>query len=248
MILINPKYENMRQWLTDVSNFFEREGETVYDSRNLIKKLTAPDGETLYIKRYHVPHGLNRLVYSSGMRKPKGLRAYTYPSVLLARGIETPEPVAYIERRRFGMLGYTYFISVKCPYKHTMYEIGDAPDALSEDIATHLARFTAHMHEQGVLHIDFSPGNILWDKDENGYLFSLVDTNRMRFGHVNMRRGCANFKRLWGSKRFFITLVREYAHARNFPVDQSKTLALTARATFWKRYSRRHDVRFKLEL
>ena len=44
--------------------------------------------------------------------------------------------------------------------------------------------YTAVMHEREVLHLDYSPGNILWDKDDEGYHFTVVDINRMRFGKV----------------------------------------------------------------
>ena len=248
MIIINPKYENIRQWLNAMPTVFEKDGVVAHDSRNLIKKFTAPDGTIVYVKRYHVPGGINRFVYSWGIRKPKGLRAYTYPQILLGKGISTPEPVAYIDERHFGLLGYSYFISVQCPYEHTMYEIGNAPEALSNEIAIHLAHFTANMHERNVLHLDYSPGNILWEKREDGYYFSIVDTNRMYFGPVNMRHGCANFKRLWGSKRFFITLVREYARVRNYSPDEAEAIAIIARSKFWKHYQRKHIVKFKLEL
>jgi len=73
------------------------------------------DGTLVNAKRYCLPHLLNRLVYSTGLRKPKGLRAFTYPTRLLERGIETPEPIAYIEQRRCGLLGLSYFVSVQSP-------------------------------------------------------------------------------------------------------------------------------------
>lgn len=47
---------------------------------------------------------------------------------------------------------------------------------------TAFAEFTARLHEAGILHLDYSPGNILYDKIGEEYHFSLVDINRMHFG------------------------------------------------------------------
>ncbi|MFC2738627.1 MAG: aminoglycoside phosphotransferase, partial [Prevotella sp.] len=98
-ITLNPKYEALRPFLLTIPESFDTVGEVIYQKRNTIKVITEPRGLRLNVKRYHVPKGPNRLVYSWGLRKPKGLRAFQYPSILLAKGIPTPEPVAYIEER-----------------------------------------------------------------------------------------------------------------------------------------------------
>ena len=179
-MLINPKYEHLREWLEQLPEQFEQLGEVIYDKRNQLRVIEAPDGTLINAKRYCKTHIVNRVVYSLGIRQPKGLRAFRYPALLLERGIDTPEPIAYIEQRRCGLLGLSYFISVQSPLKHTFYEFGDAKEGTYEDIAEALGRFTAMMHDREVLHRDFSPGNILWDRDGEGYHFAVVDINRMR--------------------------------------------------------------------
>jgi hypothetical protein len=259
MLLLNPKYEHLRSWLEMMPEGFETEGEYVYGGRrNLIRKLTAPDGTVLNIKRYHAPGGANALIYSFGFRKPKGMRAYQYPKILRQLGIETPEQVAYIEERRHGLLGLSYFVSIQCPYRHRLYEMLEAKPDLYEGVAVALARFAAHMHNEHVQHLDFSPGNILWDNAEAAatapeeaaerYVFSIVDINRMYFGPVDIHRGCRNFARLWGPKRFFLLLAHEYARQRGFDEDECERLILRYRADFWHRYALKHEVSFKLEL
>src|SRR3712207_8577004 len=74
---INKKYEHLRDWIATLPERFESEGEHVYGGqRNWIKKFTAPDGTVLNVKRYHRPRFINLLVYSFGLRKPKGQRAW----------------------------------------------------------------------------------------------------------------------------------------------------------------------------
>lgn len=245
---INPKYEHLREWLEQLPEQFEQLGRVIYDARNQLRVIEAPDGTLVNAKRYHVPRQPNRLIYSLGLRQPKGQRAFAYPSRLLERGIETPEPIAYIELRHHGMLGLSYFISVQSPLQHTLYELGEAQEGTYEELATALGRFTAHMHDNEVLHLDFSPGNILWDKDEHGYHFSVVDINRMQFGPVDIKDGCDAMKRLWGPKRFIELTVGSYAAARGIDKDEAMRLAMRARSAFWTRYLRRHNVPFVVEL
>ncbi|HBN47057.1 MAG TPA: aminoglycoside phosphotransferase [Prevotella sp.] len=246
---INPKYEALRAFVERIPSLFDHEGREIYRDRNVIKVMTAPDGTALNVKRYCVPKGPNRLVYSLGIRKPKGLRAFLYPQRLLPVGIDTPEPVAYIEERHTGLLGLSFFVSLQCDYEHTLKDVGNAEEGSYEALAKALGQFTASMHDRHVMHRDYSPGNVLYHVDTEGhYHFSLVDINRMHFGPVGERQGCLNFIRLWGPKRFFELLVRAYAEARGLDADACVAFALEKRRRFWIRYGKKHRILFKLEL
>lgn len=248
-IQTNPKYSHLSGFIESIPHSFSASGDTIHEGRNTIKVFTLPDGTMLNVKRYHRPSGPNLLIYSSGIRKPKGLRAYNYPQILLSRGISTPEAVAYIEERRFGLLGFSYFVSIQCPYEHTLYDIGNAEEGTYETLAAEFARFTATIHEKQLMHLDYSPGNILYTRTPSGaYRFSLVDINRMYFGSVTMQKGLSNFKRLWGPKRFFTLMIREYAAARGFDEEEALAYAMEERRKFWTRYQKKHEVDFRLEL
>lgn len=248
---LNPDYEYLRDFIESIPKFFASEGDVLQAGRNLVKVFSAPDGTRLNIKRYHRPKGINKFVYSWNIRKPKGKRAYLYSDILQSRGINTPTSVAYIEEKSFGLLGYSYYVSLQCPYKHKCYEWGDATPDVYIPFAKALAVFTAKMHEAGLFHRDYSPGNILWEhtKDQ-GYRFMLVDTNQMYFGYISQRMGCRNFARLWGQKGFFVVLAREYAAARGFGADECEHIVMAARRKFWKRYmkKKKDKIKFTLEL
>ena len=267
---ISPAYEHLRAFVESIPETMEAQGTYIYGGRrNLIVKMTAQDGQELNVKRFHQPRGLNRLVYSCGIRQPKGRRAFTYPARLLAKGIETPEAVAYIEdRNAMGLLCQSWLISKQCPYSHLLYEMGDASPDVYEPMAQALACFAAHMHQQEVLHLDFSPGNILWEKKRQQgqlrqqgeskpldltlarqeYQFSIVDVNRMRFGPVSMEDGCKSFARLWGPKRFIRLLVEEYARQRGFDPEACVDITMQERARFWTHYQKKREMEFNLEL
>lgn len=249
-VRINPRYSQFADYISRLPQIFTTEGDTVHEGRNMIKLFSPDGGTTLFnVKRYHIPALPNRLIYSLALRKPKGVRAFTYPQMLIDRGFETPEAVAYIEERTCGLLGYSYFVSIQCPYERRFYEIGNAPDGTYERLAEQFASFTAALHDSGVLHLDYSPGNILFTELPDGtYRFSLVDINRMRFGKVTMKQGLDNLKRLWGPKRFFTMLVERYAECRGFAMDEALDYALKRRAAFWNRYMRKHEIEFRMEL
>ena len=248
-IRINPAYEHLRTFIGQLPDRMDSDGVYIYGGRrNLIKRFEAPDGTPLNVKRYKIPSFPSNICYSTGWRLPKGERAFTYPSILLEKGIETPEAVAYIEERVMGILRRSWFVSIHCLYSHRLYEMGDAGAAQYEPMARALAAYCAHMHDQGVLHLDFSPGNVLWEKDGDTYRFSIVDINRMRFGRVSMADGARSFARLWGPKRFIQLLVREYARLRSFDPQEAEDVLMKERRRFWKHYQKKREMEFPLEL
>ena len=246
---IAPRYAHLETFAASMPQIFEHEGEVIYRGRNLIKTMTAPDGTLVNVKRYHQPSGPNRLIYSWGLRESKGSRAFRYPAILAAKDIGTPDAIALVEERNsLGLLGYSYLLTVQSPYPNTLYAMGDAKEGEYEALAEALGRFAAHLHEQEVLHKDFTPGNILWSHDADGYHFALVDINRMAFGPVSSKTSLATLCRLWGPKAFVRLTAESYAQARGYDVATAVQYVMERRARFWRRYGKKHTIKFKLEL
>lgn len=245
-IILNPKYESLRPFVADIVKRFEQSDEVLHSGRNTIK-VCREGGIALNVKRYGRPHWFNRIVYSF-VRKPKGERAYRNGGRLLAAGFDSPEPVAYVEMRRGGIISDSYFVSLQCDYSHRLYELGDADAGSRRPLLRALARYTAALHEAGFMHLDYSPGNILYETDADGNThFALVDTNRMAFGLVDLRRGCANFARLWGQPEMFAILADEYAAVRGGDPAKCRRWVRAARDRFWRRFSRRHKLKYDLK-
>jgi hypothetical protein len=241
-MVINPKYESLRGWIDEIPERFELEGRTVYSGRNLIKVFEL-DGRQINVKRYRKPHLLNRIVYSF-FRPSKAKRSFRYAFLLDSKGIATPEPLAYIITKRCGLIDYSFLITLQVDYRHTMYEFGKGGVEGREHIVEALARFTAQLHEAGVYHKDYSPGNILFNETPD---FCIIDINRMRFAPVSVRRGCANFARLWGQKPMFCLLASSYAKARKADEQDCLRWILHDRAKFWKQYRRKRELTFEFE-
>ncbi|GAE82610.1 lipopolysaccharide kinase InaA family protein [Bacteroides reticulotermitis] len=245
-IVVNSAYEHLRDFIEKIPTTFEKEGRIIYSGRNLIKVLNV-GGVEINVKRYGIPAYVNRIVYSF-FRVPKGKRAFEYPELLLEKGFETPAPIAYIEERRCGLINYSYFVSMQCPYPRNFYEFGNADAEQYRDVIVAFARYTADLHQAGIMHRDYSPGNILFDQVDGEYHFMLVDINRMTFGRISIDMGCANFARLWGQKAFFEILAKEYAQARQADEKYCIERVLACRKKFWTYFSKKHIVKYKLEL
>jgi len=243
-VVIHPDFASYSDFIDRLPDIFHTGGETIYKSRNEIKVFDV-NGVKINVKQYKVPIFINRIIYTF-FCPSKAYRAYMYAFKLLAKGIDTPRPVAYILFKKTGLIHQCYFISLQSPYPRNMYEFGKGSLTGRESIITSLAHYTAQLHESGIYHKDFSPGNILFQQTDDEVKFLLVDINRMQFGPVSIRKGCANFARLWGKDNIFSLLAREYAVVRHADIDECTRWVFDYRKRFWKRYTRKYEMPFEL--
>lgn len=232
-LVINPKYESLRPWLEMLPKTFNQQGEIIYDARNQIRRITAPNGQEMCIKCYHRPIWVNRVIYAF-FRPSKAKRAFDNAMRLTEAGIGTPEAVAYIELHKGGLLQLSYLITLQSQLKHINREFTNNYTPELDDTIRPFARFTAQMHEAGFLHKDYSPGNILWDSVDGNYVFEVIDINRMAFGPVSLKQACHSMRRICARTSFFNTFAEEYALARGFDPEECKKWILYYRDQFWK--------------
>lgn len=244
-IVLNDKYAHLRTFIESLPDIFDKEGESIFLARNEIR-LYDEGGFTLNVKSYKVPILINRIAYTF-FRPSKASRAYEHALTLLSKGFQTPDPVAYIETKKSGLLHRSFFISLHTPMDGHMrlFNDEDASNAGKEDLIKAFAEFTARLHEADVLHCDYSPGNILREKvDEMGnYNFSLVDINRMQFRPVSVEMGCKNFRRMRGNDEFFRLCATYYAKGRGADVEQCVEAFL--RYKYEDRKKRKRKEKFK---
>ena len=222
-IILNPKYEHLRDYLTRLEEHFDHEGKEIFRDRNVIRTLQT-NGLTLCVKRYAPPSLRGRLAVKL-YKTPKGKKAYFRPLQLRERGYESPEPVAFVKYNKGLVTSVTYFVSLLSKYRYSLASITDLSDDERHEVTDSFARFAARLHEDGFLHRDFSSSNILFDKVGDRYRFDLVDTNSLRTGRpVSVEKGCANFSRLIGDNEFFSELARVYAEARKADPDYCRRL------------------------
>jgi serine/threonine protein kinase len=237
-LVVHPKFLQLTDFLEQLPQVFPSEGKLIYKERNEIKTFDTAEG-IFIVKSFRIPHFFNRLIYNY-FRHSKARRSYEHAIILTQKNISTSQPVAYIEFFKSGLLAESYYIAQYKEYPGMMREFRYHPLAGSEELARTFAQFTAYIHEQNVLPLDYSPGNILYEKTGDKYHFCLIDINRMRFTPVNMEMGCHSFRRLWGNEEFIAFTAREYARSRHFDEARCELLALQSYRHFWKRYTKKY--------
>ena len=60
-IFINPEFEHLEGFVNQIPLVFEDIGTTIYEDRNIVKNIKAPDGTMLNVKRYRITK--NKCIY-----------------------------------------------------------------------------------------------------------------------------------------------------------------------------------------
>ncbi len=242
-IVINKEYGNIKEWIEQIPENFDKLGEIVYQARNTLKKMHLPNGEEIVVKKFAIPIFINRIAYQF-FRKCKAQRAYENAELLLAKGIDTPKPVFYIAIKRCGLFYQGYFGCINNPTPNIMREFVDYVNG-GEDILKQFAAFSKMVHDKKVLHIDYSPGNIIYEKQSDGTVkFSLLDLNRMQFGkELSRKERLFNFRRMFRSKESLAILVGEYARLCGWNTNDAIAEATEYYNQFWKRADKRMEMK-----
>lgn len=226
-LVVNPAFKRFGSLVCSLPVLFDCEGIPLYKGRNELK-IFERDGTKLVVKSYQIPHLLNRIIYGT-FRSSKAERAYRYAELLNKIGVCSPAPVGYYFVKTGFLFGHSYFVSLKseCPYSYR--DFAKSSFARQDDILRAIARVTATLHEHGILHKDYSAGNILFKENTDGEIHvEIIDLNRMRFGKVSMEEGCRNFERLPGSAEMIAVMADEYARCRGFEADKCRELIMKA--------------------
>lgn len=209
-IVINPEYSFLTDFINNLSDRFATEGEIIYNERNVLKRFQV-QGVDMVVKSFKVPILVNRIAYTF-FRKSKACRSYEYALEISKRGSNTPAPVAYIEEYRGGLLNRSYYISLYKADSVTIRSYLDVSNADTEAVQRSFVAFTIGLHRAGILHIDYSPGNILVETmPEGAFSFSIIDINRLCFKTVSQEEALHNFDRLALSADVSTRLAEIYA-------------------------------------
>lgn len=238
-IVINPKYSRLEDFITNLPVAFPHSGETAYSGRNIIKLFEIQD-LIINVKSFKKPILINQIAYTN-FRDSKAKRSYGYALKLEEKGFHTPDPIAYIEQKKSGLLKHSFYISVNENFDGIMQELKTGKIEDLKNLIYHFARYTAKLHKEQILHLDYSSGNILYKKEKDNYIFYLVDLNRMIFDKpVDMNSACFNFRRLWGSDEMISLFVEEYARSRDFDTAICLKKTFEYRKKFWDTFTKRH--------
>ncbi len=205
---------------------FHQSKDCLYTGRNSLKVLQYLD-DNIVVKSFKIPHFINKLAYTF-LRESKAERSYSNSLKILEF---VPKPIAYAEFKRYGLLYNSYFLCEKYEYDFTIREPlqhNEFPNKVN--IFQQFAHFAYALHNKGVEHLDFSPGNILIKEiAENKYEFKIIDVNRMTFRVFTNEERMQNFAKLWADDEDLITIAKAYAPLIN--MDESKAIQIALDAS-----------------
>jgi len=185
------------------SLFYTKDARIIKDSRTTSSLLISPEGVEpgVYLKRFNVKAVLHPVKHL--FKRSRAEAVWRAAHAMLARGVPTPRPRMYLEHRRSGFLGKSYFAADMVPGAVDLdtYLSAHAND-LSRDgkksVIRMLARELRKMHDRGVAHGDLKAKNILItsrDGIANGVLFVDLDAVRISPGLTQNER-CRDLARL----------------------------------------------------
>lgn len=143
------------------------------------------------VKKVVIKKSIHRSLYKkiiSNFQPSKATKAFIAAKFLLENGLDTPIPIAVIEKRNHGFLVDAYYITeaifpherVKKLYKQYLpdnvkrYEISQ--------FLKSIASYTRQMHKLGFMHRDLNLSNFLLSPiDDENYRLCLIDLNRGKF-------------------------------------------------------------------
>ena len=168
-------------FLVNIQKYFQSENNIVlFDKRNIIK-IVEFENKKYVVKSFKIPHFINKIVYKF-FRASKAKRSYDNSVKLEELNINTPKPIGYIEFSSFVFFKDSYYISEFFDYDFEIRAVfKDENFKDRTNILKKFIEFTYDVHNKGVYHIDYSPGNILVKKIDDEYQFFIIDVNRMKF-------------------------------------------------------------------
>ena len=211
-IIIHPDFSYLAPFFKDIQRYFTQSSDSIHKARNELKIIKYQNAE-LVVKAFKIPNQINSLVYAA-IRDSKAKKSYDNALRLEELGVTTPQPVGYVEFKTATTFSQSYFVTLKSPYSFTIREplldpLWPDHDVIFEQFGT----FTASLHQKGILHEDYSPGNILISKENGNYRFDLVDINRMKFQPVSTEAGYKNLSKLWANSKDLSIIGKSYAAA-----------------------------------
>lgn len=159
--------------------------------RNIVAAIDLPvpaGGIVPAVIKSFRPRGLARLKTLVG--RSKAAKAWRGALACLERGVTTPRPLAFLERRKAGFVRESYFLAERAGGREIRFLFRELSGEELRSLLSELAVHIALCHDRGLFHRDLSDGNILVAKARDGrYRFSLLDTNRIRVRRKISRLG-----------------------------------------------------------
>ena len=215
-VVVSEPFTHIAHFVKVLPRLFAADaGKVIFKNRNEIREFEV-GGYSVVVKEFRIPNVFNRIIYGL-LRPSKAERSYRYAQMLRDAGIGSPMPVGYVTVRHGILFAHSYYASLRSHCTMSYMQLVTAPPTDRDEYLRAIGKTTAALHERGLLHTDYSRGNILLGRAPDGSVcVDLVDLNRIRFRRVDMHTGCRNFERLPANTEILGVMAEAYAEARGF--------------------------------
>jgi len=181
-------------------------GETIKDSRvRWAATYPGPGDQVLFIKKFKAKNWKERVKYL--LLPSRAMKEWDVSLALRTKGVRIPAPIGMMERRRWGFLEESFYISEAVegaqPFMDFFKERLGREGSKGEEerrLIRLLGDMVRRIHESGLFHADLHAGNFLMGKGGEEALY-LIDLHRARVWKALSQR-----RRLWNIAQLFYSL------------------------------------------
>ncbi|RLA82853.1 MAG: hypothetical protein DRG78_06030 [Epsilonproteobacteria bacterium] len=215
--VIESKYS---EFILNIKDYFSKEKNIViYDKRNVIK-VSEFNEQKYVLKSFKIPHIINKIVYKF-FRDSKAKRSYENSVRLIELDINTPKPIGYIEFDTTFLFNESFYISEFFDYDFEIRAVFKDDNFENKvDILEKFVEFSYELHNKGVYHIDYSPGNILVKKIDDKYQFYIIDVNRMKFLDFDLDLRMKSMSKLTSVQKDNDFMAKYYSEISGINIDE----------------------------
>ncbi|WP_165235460.1 lipopolysaccharide kinase InaA family protein [Aquisphaera insulae] len=183
--LLGPEGLRLEQWRAEGRLSVVKSG-----PHRIVYRADLPEG-AIFIKHYLVPD--YRAMLRQWFRRGKGRNEGKRSELLQSIGVATIFPIALGERRKRKFLLENYLVTWEIAGAVALdefleFRLHELPEPsrsrVRQQIARELAILTARLHNHGITHIDFHPGNVLIRLQAGDRVeLSMIDLDALRHSH-----------------------------------------------------------------
>ncbi|KQC11407.1 MAG: hypothetical protein APR54_10945 [Candidatus Cloacimonas sp. SDB] len=186
-IVSPPPFEEI--WQNNLSSILKDPStirKVLKQKANIVFEKEFPFKNPLNIKKIVVKKFVHRSFLHSIMscfKTSKAKRHFIAARHLIRNQLDTPVPIAYVEKRKFGFILECYFISesIKTPVTISKLVKKENEDVeLMTELINITAEYTKKMHDSGMVHNDLNLANFLLSGNNSEKRLVLIDLNRSK--------------------------------------------------------------------
>lgn len=159
---------------------FSRDKLLKYSHKTIVSMIDSSraNGRRVCVKEYRYQSVLERV--KNSFRRPKGKASWVAGNVLYRRGFCPAKPLAYVERRKLGLLHEAFYLTEALPDdlemdRYLIQRFGERPGTDLRKFLKRFAEWMGILHQEGIYHNDLKTCNILVRETPDGWRFNLID-------------------------------------------------------------------------